>query len=102
MVCIPPPHLATGGNPSYGEEYATIIAKYRSSPLTSASSIVVLVAPDVDALCAARMLCDLFHQDDVMHRIIPIAGFGDLREITRELQPHKEVQFLLTRSCQRN
>lgn len=99
MVCIPPPHLATGGNPSYGEEYATIIAKYRSSPLTSASSIAVLVPSDVDALCAVRMLSDLFHQDDVIHRIIPVSGFDDLQNIFRELS-HSEVRSIPIQPCE--
>lgn len=94
MVFIPPPHLATGGKPSYGEEYAKIVARYRSSPLTSASSIVILVAPDVDALCGARMLSDLFTQDDVIHRIIPIPGFTQLEGIRSELESYGEVRSI--------
>jgi cell division control protein 45 len=92
MVYIPPPQIANGARPSYGEEYAKILATYRSSPLTSASSILILVAPDVDALCAARMLSDLFTQDDVIHRIMPIPGFKELESIRNELASHAEVR----------
>ncbi|KAJ7074280.1 CDC45-like protein [Mycena amicta] len=41
----------------------------------------MLVAPDVDALCAARMLADLFKQDDVMYRIIPLIVATELRTL---------------------
>jgi hypothetical protein len=56
MVYLSPHHLASALRPS----------THRRSPLTSASSVIILVSPDVDALCAARMLADLFQQNDVM------------------------------------
>ena len=54
MVYLPPPHLASETRPSYGEAYAKILATHRRSPATSASSVIILVSPDVDALCAAH------------------------------------------------
>ncbi len=94
---LPPPHLALPNQDSYGEAYAKILARHRRSPLTSASSVIILVAPDVDALCAARMLAELLKQDDVMYRIIPIAGpdqlmrqkneFADYQDVRRPLSP---------------
>lgn len=91
MVYLPPPHLADAGRPSYAEAYAKIIATFRSSPLTSASSILILVAPDADAVCAARMLSDLFNQDDVIHRIRPVSGFDELERIRDDLIDYTEV-----------
>jgi hypothetical protein len=70
MVYLSLPHLASALRLPYAPAYNTILATHRRSPLTSASSVIILVAPDVDALCAARMLADLFKHDDVMHRII--------------------------------
>lgn len=55
--------------------------------------MVLLVSPDVDALCAARMLSSLFKQDDVPYRIIPVSGYPGLEEIRDELRQHDEVQF---------
>ncbi|KAH9934679.1 CDC45-like protein-domain-containing protein [Fomitopsis serialis] len=78
MVYLPPPHLASETRPSYGETYAKILATHRRSPTTSASSVIILVAPDVDALCAAQMLAELFKQDDVMYRIIPVVQLHTL------------------------
>src|SRR5271154_2539297 len=94
MVCVPPPQLSTPSRPSYAEAYTKILAAHRRSPLTSASSEILLVAPDVDALCAARMLADLFKQDDVMHRLVPVSGIAELERVRDELIVLTEVSLL--------
>jgi cell division control protein 45 len=91
MVFIPPPHLASASRPSYAEAYNDILAAHRRSPLSAASSVIILVAPDVDALCAAKMFAELFKQDDVMHRIIPLSGIADLERMRDELITYSEV-----------
>jgi cell division control protein 45 len=102
MVYIPPPHLSTPSRPSYAEAYTNILAAHRRSPLTSASSVIILVAPDVDALCAARMLTDLFKQDDVMHRLVPVSGIAELERVREELMPLTQVcSFTRLRVCVR-
>ncbi|TBU35815.1 CDC45-like protein [Dichomitus squalens] len=95
MVYLPPPHLASASRPSYAEAYAKILASHRRSPKTAASSVVILVAPDVDALCASKMLADLFKQDDVMHRIIPVSGHAELERIRDELTTYAELHTLI-------
>lgn len=92
MGYIPPPHLATTTRPSYKDAYSRMLAAHRRSPLTSASSIIILVATDVDALCAARMLADLLKQDDVMHRIIPISGATEFEHYVQELAAYPDVR----------
>ena len=100
---LPPPHLANPSQASYGQAYASILTAHRRSPTTSASSVIILVAPDVDALCAARMLADLFKQDDVMHRIIPVSGMAALETQRNELMNYPEVnstsQVVMIVSC---
>lgn len=91
MVFIPPPHLASASRPSYAEAYNNILAAHRRSPLSAASSVIILVAPDVDALCAAKMFAELFKQDDVMHRITPLSGIADLERMRDELITYSEV-----------
>ncbi|KIM87549.1 hypothetical protein PILCRDRAFT_85952 [Piloderma croceum F 1598] len=95
MVYLPPPHLATPTRPSYAQSYINILQSHRRSPLTSASSIIILVAPDVDALCAARMLADLFKQDDVMHRIVPVSGIAELENVRDDLLTYSELHTLI-------
>ncbi|KAI0810937.1 CDC45-like protein [Irpex lacteus] len=92
---LPPPHLALPNQDSYGEAYAKILARHRRSPLTSASSVIILVAPDVDALCAARMLAELLKQDDVMYRIIPIAGPDQLMRQKNEFADYQDLHTLI-------
>ncbi len=52
----------------------------------------MLVAPDVDALCAARMLADLFKQDDVVYRTIPVSGISELQSVRDDLISVTEVR----------
>ncbi|KAL6305383.1 CDC45 family [Sparassis latifolia] len=95
MVYLPPPHLASASRPSYAEAYAKVLATHRRSPTTSASSVIMLVAPDVDALCAAHMLADLFKQDDVMYRIIPVSGHAELERVKKELEAYLDLHSLI-------
>lgn len=94
MVFIPPPHLASASRPSYAEAYAEILATHRRFPLVSAASVTILVAPDVDALCAARMLAGLFQQDDVTHKVIPVSGIAELEQMRESFLTSNEVRFV--------
>lgn len=76
---------------TYDVAYRSILAARRRSPSASVASVVLLVSPDVDALCAARMLSSLFKQDDVPYRVIPVSGYPGLEEVRDELQQHAEV-----------
>ncbi|KZT42017.1 cell division control protein 45 [Sistotremastrum suecicum HHB10207 ss-3] len=93
-MLLPPPNPSIKRD-SYGEAYQSIIAKHRRSPMTSASSVVILVAPDVDALCASRMFAELLKQDDVLHRIIPVSGLADLERMKNELLTYTELHTLI-------
>jgi cell division control protein 45 len=92
MVYLLPPQLA-GDNPSYLQAYNGILSAHRRSPLASASSVIMLVAPDVDALCAARMLATLFKQDDVGYRIIPVCVNDSVLEIAEQLLHFPDVRL---------
>ncbi|KAJ8496426.1 hypothetical protein ONZ45_g12452 [Pleurotus djamor] len=82
-------------NPSYADAYQSILSSYRQSPLTSASSIVMLVATDVDALCAARMLADLFKQDDLSYSTIPVSGMNEFNKQVDELREYAELRTVI-------
>jgi len=79
---------------SYADVYQSILNAYRRSPSTAASSIIVLVAPDVDALCAARILQTLLRQDEILHRIIPVSGMEAFEQQRDELAAQKEVRTI--------
>jgi cell division control protein 45 len=89
---IVPPQLKGATNPvSYRDAYSDILQQHRRAPQTSASSIMILVAPDVDALCAARMLETLLRQDNITHRIRPVAGLTALVDVKNELLDYHDV-----------
>lgn len=89
---ILPPHFKNATDPvSYQDVYNDILQQHRRAPQTSASSIMIIVAPDVDALCAARMLETLLRQDNITHRIRPVAGLTALVEVKNELLDYHDV-----------
>ncbi|KAF8163173.1 CDC45 family [Crassisporium funariophilum] len=94
MVYLPPPHLASD-RPSYLDAYNSILTAHRRSPLSSASSVILLVAPNVDALCASRMLASLFMQDDVIYRIIPVSGLDELEHTREEVRLYTDLHTLI-------
>ena len=56
----------------------------------------MLVAPNVDALCASRMFASLFKQDDVVYRIIPVSGLNEFERITDELRENTAVGIFVS------
>jgi cell division control protein 45 len=77
---------------AYGQAYQSIVSQHRSA---SASSILIAVAPDIDALCAATMLATLLTQDNITHRITPVAGLDAFRLLKDELAQNEQVSWQL-------
>eukprot|EP00042_Codosiga_hollandica_P034584 m.242785 g.242785 ORF g.242785 m.242785 type:complete len:631 (+) comp54447_c0_seq4:2216-4108(+) len=73
-------------------------AKLKESALTGECTVLVLVAPDVDSLCAAWMLTTLLRGDFILYEMIPIANYDDLMQtkerIKRESDKIKSVILL--------
>jgi cell division control protein 45 len=72
----------------YANAYQSIVSRHRAA---SASSILIAVAPDVDALCAASMLATLLSQDNITHRITPVAGLVALVDLKDDLATADQV-----------
>ena len=55
--------------------------------------VLLLVALEPDALCACRILTRLLKHDYIPHKIQPVAGYGDLERVGRDLvSPMMETQ----------
>jgi hypothetical protein len=96
MVYLPDPDRLQS---TYSSAYNSILASRRHSRISSSSAVTILVAPEMDALCAAKMLSLLFKQDDVLHRVIPVSGYPGLEQLRDKLMLIEEVgtfRFLLT------
>lgn len=50
----------------------------------AAGAVLILVATDVDAICAARALARLLTEDEIMYRIAPVDGFKRMQRILAE------------------
>ncbi|KIO29676.1 hypothetical protein M407DRAFT_21261 [Tulasnella calospora MUT 4182] len=72
---------------TYAKEYNRILKARRTTP---DSSIVMLVPPDLDALCAAHILTTLFGRDDANLRTIPVSGFKNLQDVKDSLLEEKD------------
>uniref|UniRef100_A0A8C1DQH4 CDC45 cell division cycle 45 homolog (S. cerevisiae) n=2 Tax=Cyprinus carpio TaxID=7962 RepID=A0A8C1DQH4_CYPCA len=53
--------------------------------------VALFVSPDIDALCACKVLQALFHCDQVQYTLVPVAGWQDLGTAFME---HKDHQLL--------
>ncbi|XP_051964241.1 cell division control protein 45 homolog [Xyrauchen texanus] len=62
--------------------------------------VALLVSPDIDALCACKVLQALFHCDQVQYTLVPVTGWQDLGTAFME---HKEqYQYFVLMNCGAN
>lgn len=77
------------GRRQFTRAYRDIVAGSRAASEPSSSyntvSVLILVAPDVDALCACRILTALLKHDQVGHNVVPISGWAELSRVNREM-----------------
>lgn len=73
---------------TFPRAYKEIRDSARASASTSNAGqvgVLVLVAPDVDALCACRILVGLLRHDQIGHNVVPVAGWNELSRVNREM-----------------
>lgn len=75
----------------YTQAYHSIVRTARSGHFSAASSsvspsapVLLLVATDIDAICAARSLVSLLTDDEVPYKICPVDGYSTLRKVVQE------------------
>lgn len=78
-------------SPSYPLAYDSIVARSRGS---ASSTTFLLVSPDPDALCAARLLHSLLSADSVPSTLLPVGSFSELEEVELRLRG-EEVRSLV-------
>ncbi|EST08104.1 CDC45 family [Kalmanozyma brasiliensis GHG001] len=78
-VHIDPDRIPSSSTSKY--DYASAYSRIRSAARTAGpgvSSVLILSSPDVDSVCATRILTSLLLQDDIPHRIVPVEGYRSL------------------------
>jgi cell division control protein 45 len=79
----------------YARSYREILSSSRAASEQGESSsaiagghtvsVLILVAPDVDALCACRILTALLKHDQVGHNVVPVSGWAELSRVNAEM-----------------
>ncbi|KAM7415926.1 hypothetical protein PAMA_018138 [Pampus argenteus] len=62
--------------------------------------VALLVASDIDALCACKILQALFHCDQVQYTLVPVAGWQDLG--TAFLEHKEQFRYFVLINCGAN
>lgn len=65
--------------------------------------MLLLAYPDVDALCACKILQALFKADDVQHTVVPVSGREDLKTAftshAEQVRPSPQEERVLVCVC---
>ena len=67
------------GRERFEEVYNTI---KQSACAGGACTVLILVAPDCDAVCGCHILTRLLRDDNVPFKVAPVAGYGDVAAAT--------------------
>ncbi|RKP13698.1 CDC45-like protein-domain-containing protein [Piptocephalis cylindrospora] len=83
------------------DRHAQAYERIREDAANSFStSVLLLVANDPDALCAARILTHLLKEDFIPHQIRPVSGYMDVvREAQELILPNPEITSIVMLNC---
>lgn len=76
----------------------SIICK-RALSHTTCKLVIFVSCLDVDALCSAKMLSQLFKSNLIPHKIVPIAGFEELSEAYQAISNDEEITTIICVGC---
>ncbi|KAH8917330.1 CDC45-like protein [Atractiella rhizophila] len=74
---------------SHARAYARILSHSRTT------SVLLLCSPDVDALCACRILTQLLRDDHVPHKVVPVGGWEELSRVAEEVEGDGSIGTLV-------
>ncbi len=84
------------GRERFDEVYATI----RQSACGAGQTVLILVAPDTDAICACQILCRLLRDDNVPFCTKPVSGYADVRAATEDVaQQFSDIKTIVMLNC---
>ena len=65
------------------EDYHLLYQRIKKHSLGASTSVLLLVAPDVDALCASTILTRLFQSDLISYSLHPLPHYDNIREMMK-------------------
>ncbi|KAI8920232.1 CDC45 family [Powellomyces hirtus] len=67
---------------------------------TGASTVLIFVSPDADAVCALKILVTLLKSDCIAHKIVPVAGYTDLSGANEDhVENNEELRSIVMLNC---
>ncbi|PVV04083.1 hypothetical protein BB560_001436 [Smittium megazygosporum] len=67
---------------------------------TGACSVLVLVANDPDALCAARILFSILKHDFITYQMVPVSSYVDVTKCNKQLiEPSPDLRTVILINC---
>jgi cell division control protein 45 len=67
------------------ERFADEFEALKNDALAYSSSVLILVAPDVDALCCCRILTTLLQSECVPYKVKPVSGYDGLVTVNQSI-----------------
>ncbi len=65
-----------------------------------ATSVLILVAPSADAMCACRILCSLLRSDAVGYSVHPVGNYSRIGQLNKDvLQGSEDVKSVVMIEC---
>ncbi|ORZ31006.1 CDC45 family [Catenaria anguillulae PL171] len=77
--------------------YAAIVSS--ASQSAGAQTVMLLVPPELDAVCACKLLVSQLRIDYIAHRILPVSSYSDIRQACHDLPNLPDVSSIILINC---
>ena len=85
------------GRERFEEVYNTI---KQGACAGGACTVLILVAPDCDAVCACHILTRLLRDDNIPFKVTPVSGYGDVAAATSDASDeYSETRSVIMLNC---
>ena len=85
------------GRERFEEVYNTI---KQGACVGGACTVLILVAPDCDAVCACHILTRLLRDDNIPFKVTPVSGYGDVAAATSDASDeYSETRSVIMLNC---
>ncbi len=73
---------------------------HHPQPRNSACTVLILVAADVDGLCACRILTHMLRADHVAYSLVPVSGYTHVSTLLRSLgESNNDIRSIVLINC---
>ena len=82
------------------DQYHVVYGEIKKESGYGGCTLLILVAQDVDALCACEILCSMLRSDMISFALVPVNGYDDVEQVAKErLGPESEIRSIVVLNC---